>query len=237
MGLPVSSYATVANPFNKDDDQIRSEMLTSMLTVALNNKLQPNVRVFEIGRVINQDGVEEEHLAGVCLGYDYKQVSEILTEIFANLGIDLTYKLKALTLASLHPVNNAQVLCGARAVGLIGIIHPKVLPAAVGFEVNLSALDFAAVTPSKAPVLSKFPKTELDFTFVWPDTYAALDAIFSQYQNHLVTKRRLSAVYGNKFTLTFTVSSTEKTLDKEEIGKIHKEIVDFAARHSVHLNQ
>lgn len=235
MGLAVQSYATVANPFNKDDDKIRSEMLTSMLTVALANKLQPNVRVFEIGRVLNKDGVEEEHLAGVCIGYGYKEVSEMLTEIFANLGINLGYKIKALSLPTLHPVNNAQVLYGKKAVGLIGIIHPKVLENAVGFAVNLSAIDFTAVAECKAPVLSKFPKTELDFTFVWHGTYAELDAIFAKYQNKLVTKRRLSAVYGNKFTLTFTVSSTEKTLDKEEIGKIHQEIVDFAAQNSVHL--
>lgn len=236
LGIAVQSYATVANPFNQDDDKIRSEMLTSMLSVALVNKLQPHVRVFEIGRVLNKDGVEEEHLAGVCLGWDYKAVSEMLTEIFANLGIDLNYKIKALTAATWHPVNNAQVCGGKKNVGQVGIIHPKILADAVGFELNLSAIDFNAVAECKAPVLSKFPKTELDFTFVWNDTYAALDAVFAGFKNKLVTKRRLSAVYGNKFTLTFTVSSTEKTLDKEEIGKIHKEIVDFAAKHSVHLS-
>lgn len=235
LGITAPAYATIANPFNKGDDQIRSTMLPSMLTVAAANKLQPAVRVFEIGRVINQDGGEAEHLAGVCLGWGYKAVSEMLTEVFANLGLTLSYRLSTLTENWWHPTNNAQIYCGDQLVGQIGIIHPKVLADAVGFAINLSALDFAAIPQNLAPVLSKFPKTELDFTFVWDGIYADLDRIFARYQNPLVTKYRLTAVYANKFTLTFTVSSTEKTLDKAEIGKIHQEIVDFAAQNSVHL--
>ena len=106
---------------------------------------------------------------------------------------------------------------------------------AVGFEVDLSKIDFQNVAQIQAPILSKFPKTELDFTFVWQDNYAKLDAIWLQYHNPLVVKRRLKAVYGNKFTLTFTVSSTEKTLDKAEINKIHQEILDFAGRNNLLL--
>ena len=239
MGLDVPSYATVANPFNQDDNHIRSTMLPSMLTVARNNKLQPNVRVFEIGRVINQDNSETEHLSGVAVGMSYQSVAEMLTEIFAHLGIELTYQLKTAGVAALHPTNNAQIIYQGKTVGYVGIVHPKVMPGttAVGFEINLSAIDFGAVATQVAPVISKFPKTELDFTFVWNGDYAQLDAIFQQYHNPLVGSYRLTAVYENKFTLTFTIISYEKTLDKAEIGKIHQEIVDFATRNSVNLNQ
>ena len=120
-------------------------------------------------------------------------------------------------------------------VGMIGIVHPQVMANTVGFEINLSQLDFQNVAKEHAPILSKFPKTELDFTFVWKDCYAKLENIWTGYHNPLVTRRYLKAVYGNKFTLTFTVSSTEKTLDKAEINKIHQEILDFAARNNVQL--
>lgn len=235
FGIKAPSYATIANPFNQDDNQIRSTMLPSMLTVVANNKTQDNVRVFEIGRVINQDGTETEHLGGVAVNLDYKTVSEMLVSMFNQLGISITYRLQPLDCDLWHPTNHAQILYKENVVGEIGIIHPQVMATAVGFEVNLSAIDFANVPQTVAPILSKFPKTELDFTFLWHDTYDKLDAIWTRYQNPLVTKRCLSGVYGNKFTLTFTVSSTEKTLDKTEINKIHQEILDFARQNSVHL--
>lgn len=235
LGVVAPSYATIANPFNKDDNQIRSTMLPSMLIVAAANKTQNDVRVFEIGRVINQDGTESEHLAGAAVGMDYKAVSEMVTALFEHLGMPIKYQIKQDDVAIYHPKNHAQILRGETVLGTIGVIHPQTMANAVGFEVDLSSLNFKDAQKGKAPVLSKFPKTELDFTFVWNDTYAALDAIWLKYNHPLVTKRCLKAVYGNKFTMTFTVSSTEKTLDKTEINKIHQEILDFAAQNSVHL--
>ncbi|MBO4823669.1 MAG: phenylalanine--tRNA ligase subunit beta [Clostridia bacterium] len=235
FGITAASYATIANPFNKDDDQIRSTMLPSMLTVAANNKNQNDVRVFEIGRVINQDGSESEHLAGVAVGMNYKLVSEMVTALLSHLGVEIAYQLQQTEEAVWHPTNHAQIMYHGVVVGSIGIIHPQVMTDAVGFEIDLSKIDFQNVAQVQAPILSKFPKTELDFTFVWQDNYAKLDAIWLQYHNPLVVKRRLKAVYGNKFTLTFTVSSTEKTLDKAEINKIHQEILDFAGRNNLLL--
>ncbi len=235
LKITAASYATVANPFNKEDNQIRSTMLPSMLTVAANNKTQSNVRVFEIGRVINQDGSETVNLAGVAVGMNYKVASEMVSDLFNHLGTPIEYKLQGNDWAIWHPKNQAQIICSGKVVGSIGIIHPQVMVDAIGFEVNLSAIDFEKVESSVAPVLSKFPKTELDFTFVWDGVFADLDAIWCKFHHPLVTRYCLSGVYENKFTLTFTVSSTEKTLDKAEINKIHQEILDFAARNSVHL--
>ena len=235
LKISAPSYVTIANPFNKDDNQVRSTMLPSMLSVAAMNKLQPNVRVFEIGRVINQDGTETERLAGVAVGMDYKLLSEMVTAVFAHLGVTIKYQLQQSNLDILHPKNQAQIICDKKVIGLIGIIHPQVMPNAVGFEIDLSLVDFANVEQVKAPVLSKFPKTEFDFTFVWDKPYAELEAIWNRFSHPLVTNYRLSGIYENKFTLTFTVSSMEKTLDKAEINKIHQEIVDFAAKNSVHL--
>jgi len=235
LKLDVSSYATVQNPFNKDDNRIRSMMLPSMLTVASNNKLQPNVRVFEIGRVVNENGCETENLAGVAVGMGYKALSEMITSVFAQVGLPVSFRLEQSKLGMWHPKNNAQILQGDKVVGTIGIIHPQVMSDAVGFELDLSAFDFRLISQGVAPVLSKFPKTELDFTFVWNGVFADLDAIWRKYHNPLVVKYCLSGVFENKFTLTFTLSSTEKTLDKAEINKIHQEILDFATQNSVHL--
>ncbi|MBO5229549.1 MAG: hypothetical protein J6B20_02010 [Clostridia bacterium] len=193
------------------------------------------MRVFEIGRVINQDGTETEHLAGVAVGMDYKAFSEMVTDLFERLGTPITYQMKTIDWEVWHPRNHAQIVCAGKVVGAIGIVHPQVMTNAVAFEVNLSGIDFQAVPQSVAPILSKFPKTELDFTFVWNEHFAKLDAIWAKFKHPLVTKYCLTGVYENKFTLTFTVSSTEKTLDKAEINKIHQQILDFATQNSVHL--
>ena len=235
LKIQAPSYLTIANPFNKDDNQVRSSMLPSMLSIAAMNKTQANVRVFEIGRVIEEDGVETEHLAGVAVGMDYKKVAEMLTALFAHVGTPVKYRLQQTNLNILHPKNQAQIMLGEKVIGVIGIVHPQVMANAVGFEVNLSAIDFNNVPQVKAPILSKFPKTEFDFTFVWDHVYADLEAIWDKFSHPLVTKYCLSGVYENKFTLTFTVSSLEKTLDKAEINKIHQEILDFAAKNSVLL--
>lgn len=235
LNLTAPSYATVANPFNKDDNQIRSSMLPSMLTVASLNKSQPDVRVFEIGRVINQDGTETEHLSGVAVGMDYKAFSEMVTDLFERLGTPIAYQMKTINWEAWHPTNHAQIIYAGKVIGAIGIVHPQVMTNTVAFEVNLSGIDFQAIPQSVAPILSKFPKTELDFTFVWNEHFAKLDAIWTKFKHPLVTKYCLTGVYENKFTLTFTVSSTEKTLDKAEINKIHQQILDFATQNSVHL--
>lgn len=235
LKIQAPSYLTIANPFNKDDNQVRSSMLPSMLSIAAMNKTQANIRVFEIGRVIEEDGVETEHLAGVAVGMDYKKVAEMLTALFAHVGTPVKYRLQQTNLNILHPKNQAQIMLGEKVIGVIGIVHPQVMANAVSFEVNLSAIDFNNVPQVKAPILSKFPKTEFDFTFVWDKPYAELEAIWNRFSHPLVTKYCLSGVYENKFTLTFTVSSLEKTLDKAEINKIHQEILDFAAKNSVLL--
>jgi len=235
LKITVPSYATIANPFNKDDNQIRSSMLPSMLSVAAMNRTQPKVRVFEIGRVINEDGSETEHLAGVAIDIDYKNVAEMVMDLFEHLGVPVKFKLHQSHLDILHPKNQAQIMLDEKVIGLIGIVHPQVMVNAVGFEVDLSAIDFCVVPQEKAPVLSRFPKTEFDFTFIWDADYAELEKIWDSFDHPLVTNYCLSGIYENKFTLTFTVSSLEKTLDKVEINKIHQEILDFAAKNSVHL--
>lgn len=239
MGLTPPSYATIANPFNKDDNQIRSTMLPSMLTVEINNKLQPMVRVFEIGRVINADGTESEHLAGTAVCLPYHEVARMLVSIFDRLGFVLEYKINTVDNPVFHPTNNAEIWCNGQCVGKIGIVHPRVLgyAQAVAFEIDLSTIAWNSVPQNLAPVLSKFPKTELDFTFVWNGIYADLAKIMAEFNHPYVTGQHLTAVYENRYTLTFTVSCREKTLDKEEIKQIHQEIVDFAAKNSVHLYQ
>jgi phenylalanyl-tRNA synthetase beta chain len=240
LNIEPKSYLTVVNSFVRDDDKIRSEILTSMLTAVSVNKSQKDVRVCEIGRVIvgldkNGNGIEEKHFGGAATGADYTETAHMLTDVFGSFGIKISYKLGASANERFHPKNNAQIFAGGKAVGEIGIIHPKVMEGAVGFAINLDGIDFNNVRQAAAPKLSKFPKTELDFTFIWDGIYAELNQIFDKFQNPAVLNRQLTGIFGNRYTLTFTVGSFDKTLTSAELGAVHAEIKAYAEQNGVNL--
>jgi phenylalanyl-tRNA synthetase beta chain len=240
LNIEPKSYLTVVNSFVRDDDKIRSEILTSMLTAVLANKSQKDVRVFEIGRVIacldkSGNGIEEKHFGVAAAGVDYTETAHMLTDIFGSFGIKISYKLGEAANERFHPKNNARIFVGGKPVGGIGIIHPKVMEDAVGFEINLEGIDFNNVRPAVAPKLLKFPKTELDFTFVWDGIYAELNQIFDNFKNPLVLNRQLTGIFENRYTLTFTVARFDKTLTSAELGAVHAEIKAYAEQNGVNL--
>jgi phenylalanyl-tRNA synthetase beta chain len=241
LNLESPSHLTVLNSYAKDDNRVRSEILPSMLTVALANKSKKEICIFEIGRVISglfKSGLAEEEVrfGGVTTADSYLEVAHMLADIFGTFGMNISFALSAVKENKFHPKNNAYIIWDGVRVGSIGIIHPHVMQNAVGFEINLSAFDFNKVKERKAYSVSKYPKTNLDFTFVWDGVYADLNKKFEKFQNPFVQDRCLTGIYGNKYTITFTVGSFEKTLTADEIGVIHKEIIDFAASNGVNLN-
>jgi phenylalanyl-tRNA synthetase beta chain len=236
------SHLSVVNSFVKDDNKIRSELLTAMLSAALVNKTANEIRVFEIGRVItgldrNGNGTEEKHLSGIvcvkgaAVADIYREAADILRDINGRF----TFKIGHAADAKFHPKNNAGIYLYDKKIGEVGIINPRVNRDTVGFEVNLSALDFDKFPHAAAPKISKFPKTELDFTFVWDGIYAELDAKLNSFKNEFLLSRRLSAIYENHYTMTFTVGSFEKTLTGAEIGAIHSAVMDFAEQNALKI--
>jgi phenylalanyl-tRNA synthetase beta chain len=192
----------------------------------------------------------------------YKETAYMLRDIFALRGFVLTYKIGDAADEKFHPKNNAGIYirrpsykqetrerqgnsdgtCANRTaksderkIGEFGIINPRVLKDTVGFEINLSALDWTDMPQITMPKMTKYPKTELDFTFIWDGIFADLDRILDRNSNEFVLNRRLSSVYGNRFTVTFTVGSYDKTLTGGEIGAIHAEIMNFAEQNGVKM--
>jgi hypothetical protein len=93
-----------------------------------------------------------------------------------------------------------------------------------------------------AAKISKYPKTEFDFTFIWGGLYADLTAKLDGFKDEFVLNRRLSAVYlpeaasgGARFTVTFTVGSFEKTLTGDEISAVHAGIMRFAEQSGLQI--
>ncbi|MDR1917887.1 MAG: hypothetical protein LBQ05_02780, partial [Christensenellaceae bacterium] len=253
LNISPISHLSVINSFVRSDDKIRSEMLTSMLSATIPNKTANEIRIFEIGRVItgldkNGNGVEEKHLGGlsciktVAAEDVYAETAKMLADIFKLCGLRLSYKIGGTNDEKFHPKNNAGIYVGDKKIGEFGIVNPRVLKDTVGFEINLSVLDWANPRQVVAQKISKFPKTELDFTFIWNGIYAELLAILQNFKNEFVQNTRLSAVYTdptqsneNRFTMTFTVGSFEKTLTGDEIGAIHGEIMRFAETKGVKI--
>jgi phenylalanyl-tRNA synthetase beta subunit len=104
------------------------------------------------------------------------------------------------------------------------------------FRSDFSAVEKLPCEKKSAKEVSKFPKTKLDFTFIWDGVFAELDEKFDKLKYPLIMGRKLKDIYENRYTLTFTVGSYEKTLTAEEIGAVHKKIIDFAVSNGVLLH-
>jgi phenylalanyl-tRNA synthetase beta chain len=242
LNVDLVSHLTVINSFNKNDDKIRSEILTSMLSAVLINKTQKEIRLFEIGSAVpalkDNLAAEEKHLGIVAANYE--KLAAYVKDIFNILGCELSYKVGECKNIKFHPKNNAVIFIQGAAVGEIGVIHPKILAGYAGCEINLSACDFNAIKTCIAPTLSKFPKTEFDFTFIWNGIYADLENIFAAYKNPYIMGYALKDIYNeskneNKYTITVTIGSYEKTLTGGEISAQHKEIIKYAEQNGVKL--
>jgi len=240
LNITSPSYLRVVNSCVKDNDAIRSEMMPSMLCAAAKNKKTlGDIRIFEIGSVINKDKKEERHL-GICL-YSatestanlYKRLGDILRDIFGKLN----YKIGAASQNYLHPKNSAAI----EGLGVIGIVHPQTLQNAVAAEINLEKLSNAGETEQMAK-LSKYPKTVLDFTFTTTKIYGEVEAIFGKFKNPLCMGWRLKDIFtesdnSTSYTLAFTVGSYEKTLESREIDSVWQSIVEFLTQNGLKLKE
>ncbi|MDR0383835.1 MAG: phenylalanine--tRNA ligase subunit beta [Christensenellaceae bacterium] len=216
LNIEPVSYLKVINPFNKNDDKIRSDLLTSLLCLKQQGRIFEAARVWKTSNGKGENGEEEVRLSGVC--ESYIEAAEILRDLF-----DCKFKLRTADKDLLHPINNASVLINGQNVGCVGVIHPRIGKDLAGFEINLSMIDFKR-KDEKAADISKFPKTILDFTFEWNGIYDELSGIFDGYDFYL------KDIYENKFTLSFVLKSLVKTFTKSEIDAEHKKIIERAKR-------
>ena len=258
LNIETTSHVKILNSIVQENNQLRSEILPSLLKVVNDNKnLLTDFGTFEIGRVItgldeNKNAVEKKHL-GVAifsttksekdLYLKTKQIVETLAVEFLNKNV--SYKLKTVQKNYIHPINNAQIFVDDKCVGYIALLHP-LTKNAINKKASVAVLEldfseFAKIEMQKAEIKmpSKYQATTLDFNFVVDEKVVFADSLedLKRVATNLCYEISLKDIYQNKITMphkksiTYSVKiwSDTHTLLGEEIENFHKAFIQNAS--------
>lgn len=257
LNLDTKGYVKVLNSTVKDNGEIRSEIVPSLLKVVNDNKKQlSNIGVFEIGRVctgLDKDNlcIEEKHL-GICLSSQEKTEKDLYFElkdmlstlVETELHASLEFRIGQANTLLAHPKNNAEIIINGKSCGYIALLHPKSV-AKIGKNISVAMLEinfskFAMqVTPvSKVQELTKYQTNQLDLNFVVDknEIYQNVEKVLLSYKTDLDYSVKLVDVYQdeillpNKKSLTFSfeISSKTHTLVSDELDKFQTDMIALA---------
>ena len=262
--LDTTGYVKVLNSTVKDNDEIRAEIVPSLLKVMNDNKkYEKEIGVFEIGRVctgLDKDNlcVEEKHLGIVLssaektekdLYFELKSMLESLVD--TELKNTLSLKIGDAQTNLVHPKNNASILVGGKEIGYLGLLHPKSLQKiGKGITVAILEINFAKfaslkLEDKKLDVITKYQTNQLDLNFVVDENvlYQNIENVLKSYETDLDYTFKLVDVYKdaivlpNKKSMTFSfeISSKTHTLVGEELDKFQSDMIALAESHGYKL--
>lgn len=259
--LNPTSVIRCVNSINKDNDEIRSTMVPSLMKVINDNKVfYENFGTFEMGRVVKS--MQKNNLAdetkSLCMlmfdrfGEEKKQLiktKEILDYLFSYIfKMELSFKREVPEIQYFHPKNYYKIFANDILVGDIFAIHPENADkveagcAIVGFEINFSMLSKLDQKKTQFSKMSKFPTTKLDFNFIIPQDKLYKDII--DYAKKVKTPLNFNVslldIYENSngtksYTLHFEVNSLERTLTSEDIEKFHTAVIEKFKENDIEL--
>lgn len=265
LNLQTKGFVKVLNSTVKDNDEIRSELVPTLLKVLLDNrKQQKEVNTFEVGRIVSGlDSenlcIEEKHLAIVLsstektdkqLYFGIKQIVETLTSSLLNRSVEL--KIGETDINYVHPVNNASIYINGGKVGYIGLLHPRVKQNLEKWNAAILEIDFDKFSNQKAEAIkvkeqSKFQTVSLDFNFVINETevyadvynylksYKTTDDI--SYELKFVDLYTDKNIWLDKKSITFNcvLSCSTHTLTGDEIESFHSGMIKYAENNGYEL--
>ena len=256
FNIKPKSEIKIVNAINKENDEIRSTMLPSMLKVVYDNKTTyANFSVFEIGRVVsglNKDNLVNEEKSLAFALYD-KQGANGLLKAKEIVDYVLKYVVKCNVKyvpakpkhEFLSPANYYEICVDSKVVGLIASLHPVNKPDTkcdiTLCEINWDMLVNAEERQTKFAQVSKFPKSELDFNFLLPkDTnYSEIEKIAYSVSADFDYTVTLLDVYemenAKSYTLHYELVSFTRTLVAEEIEAFHKKVIGAFAENNINL--
>ncbi len=206
LGIETKSYIRLVNSLQKDNDDIRSSMLPTIIrAIDQNKRYSESFGLFEVGHVVtgtykntnpdyhlDQLAKEEKYLG---LGWmmskeDMKngliQAKDCILYIVQYLlNIPVTLSPVTPEVSYLAPINAYKVSVAGQDIGIIGLVHPKVQQkidknsCIVVAELNMSVISTAKADEIKYQKVSKYPTTTLDFSFALDknDVYGSIEKI------------------------------------------------------------
>ena len=251
LGIKPGSVVKVINSIQKDNNEIRSTMIPTMLKVVAENKNDYNsFGAFEIGRVVKNmqpDGlVDETKSLGIVLAsksekeellLKLKDMVQYLMECVVKA--DLRIEKGLCKVDYLNPSNYYELYNGEEKLGFIGFAHPLVerkLDAKISValcEIDFTKLGGLKTIDYKLEKVSKYPKSEFDFNFVIPKNvlYSEIEKIAKSVNTNLLYNVSLLDIYEpensdtKSYTLHYQVWLNDRTMTGEELETFHKEVV------------
>ncbi len=257
LNIITQGLVKVLNSTVKDNDEIRSAMIPSLLkTVFENRNSFDDIKIFEIGRVVtgfdeNNLCVEEKHL-GIVMASVVETEKELvfkLKTILDNLSLKLlktspNLKLKMANVDYIHPINNAEIFLDEERIGCFGVLNPKVKHnLGKKFNVAVLEIDFSKFAAHKKEVtnrveLTKYQQVNVDYNFVIDKTvcYAEIEKYLKGFLSNLKHNFKLKDVfvdeqllpYKKSYTFGYTLYSQDHTLTGEEIEKFGSDLIEYA---------
>ncbi len=261
LGIETKSYIRLVNSLQKDNDDIRSTMLPTIIrAVAQNKRYAGEFGLFEVGHVVTgkKDNLAiEEKCLGIGMLCDKTKLAEKLLETkdcihyLFNYILGMEAKLVPASTEEnyIAPVNYYEIIVSGGVVGRVGLLHPAVQQKVAGdkymvlVEINTTKLNNIDSIQTKVAQVSKYPVTTLDFNFLVDshELYSKLETIAGNIPTELSYKFELLDIFYNEssntksYTLRYLVTSMDHTLSSTEIETFHKTVIDTFAKNDVKL--
>lgn len=262
LNIAPRSVLRCVNSIGKENDQIRSTIIPSLLKVIMDNKNTINdIGVFEIGRVVDSLGLDdmanEEKSLGIVLYSKNKdqnslllRLKEMVEYLFGYvINVDFGLNMTSQTCDYYHPVNFYEVVSNGMHVGNINLLHPNVvnnIEKGAGIavcELNITKLLNCQTFENKFEKISKFPTTKLDFNFLIPrgKLYKDIIGIAKSVESELSYTVSLLDIYDNasdnfiSYTLHYEVNSHTRNLTSEDIENFHKLVIEKFEQNNIKL--
>jgi len=257
---PPPPAVRIANPLSAEQAQLRTTLLGSLLEIASRNRARGagEIGLFEAGAVyLPVDGErlprEPQHIAALLRGplarrgwrsgeapaADFFAAKALLEALLATLRVD--FGVRAGGPPFLHPGRAAEVLCGGRAVGWVGELHPLVAESfelhgePVGaFEVDLDALPEPEV--ARYEDLTSFPEVREDLAVVVEQQVSAAQVLEVVYEagRPLLSRAEVFDVYRDperlgegrvSLALALAYRAPDRTLTDAQVARRREAIV------------
>jgi len=253
LNIKPKSYIKIVNSLQKDNDEIRSTIIPSLIKVVIDNKndYAGEVSIFEIGRVVEglrDDGLcdEQKKLGIVKASKGTMQntllaLKEAVEYIFATVVKSKIQFIKTdIEDDLICSVNYYQIVSQNTYLGYIGIVNPKVAKK-IDNKINIAVceVDFGKLKDLeelsyKFEKVNKFPGTELDFNFEIPKNmnYADIEKVATSIETELKYKVSLTNMFKAEgsdyinYTLHYSVYADTHTITGEEIENFHKLVIE-----------
>lgn len=244
----------IINPLGEEQSIMRTTIIPNMLDVIsrnFNKKIMEGM-FYELSKVYLAEELPLKDLAneretltiGIYGDKDFYDLKGIIENLLEGLNIN-KYRILPSNHESFHPGRTAELLINNKRIGYLGEVHPEVLDNYdIPTRVYIAELDFEEIYQQtdltiKFKPLPKYPSIERDIAVVVAEEITAgqVEEIIRNKGGKLVSEVKLFDIYrgsqveeGYK-SMAYSIEyrSDEKTLNEEDITKIHSKILNSLA--------